>query len=183
MQAQVKRCKSIVSGILLSAGEARGEAPVETTVRTFLDDLVAEWRATRGVSQLNYHNRFGPDLTIVSDSALKQMIHNVLDNALEASPDWVGFDVIHDNDLLTMVVTDSGPGFAPAMLAQLGKPYQSTKGRPGAGLGLFLVANVARTLGGSVVARNRPEGGAMVTLSLPLAAITLDEEGMSDGNN
>lgn len=183
MQAQVTRCKSIVSGILLSAGEARGEAPAETTVRTFLDDLVAEWRSTRNVTQLAYHNRFGADLPIVSDSALKQMICNVLDNALEASPKWVGFDVTHDDgDLLTMVVTDAGPGFAPEMLAQLGKPYQSTKGRPGAGLGLFLVANVARTLGGSVVARNRTEGGAMVTLSLPLAAITLDEEGASDGD-
>ena len=30
-----------------AAGEARGESPVETTMRTFLDDLVAEWRATR----------------------------------------------------------------------------------------------------------------------------------------
>jgi len=182
MQAQVTRCKSIVSGILLSAGEARGEEPAETTVRTFLDDLVEEWRTTRGVTQFTYHNRFGADLTIVSDSALKQMICNVLDNALEASPQWVGFDVTHDGDLLTMVVTDTGPGFPPEMLAQLGKPYQSTKGRPGAGLGLFLVANVARTLGGSVVARNRPEGGAMVTLSLPLAAITLEEEGTSDGD-
>ena len=182
MQAQVTRCKSIVSGILLSAGEARGEEPAETTVRTFLDDLVAEWRTTRGVTQFSYHNRFGADLTIVSDSALKQMICNVLDNALEASPQWVGFDVTHDGDLLTMVVTDTGPGFPPEMLAQLGKPYQSTKGRPGAGLGLFLVANVARTLGGSVVARNRPDGGAMVTLSLPLAAITLEEEGTSDGD-
>ena len=182
MQAQVTRCKSIVSGILLSAGEARGEEPAETTVRTFLDDLVQEWRTTRGVTQFSYHNRFGADLTIVSDSALKQMICNVLDNALEASPQWVGFDVTHDGDLLTMVVTDTGPGFPPEMLAQLGKPYQSTKGRPGAGLGLFLVANVARTLGGSVVARNRPEGGAMVTLSLPLAAITLEEEGTSDGD-
>jgi two-component system, sensor histidine kinase RegB len=92
----------------------------------------------------------------------------------------VGFEVTHDGDLLTMVVTDAGPGFPPEMLAKLGKPYQSTKGRPGAGLGLFLVANVARTLGGSVVARNRPEGGAMVTLSLPLAAITLEEEGTSE---
>ena len=187
MQAQVTRCKSIVSGILLSAGEARGEAPAETTVRTFLDALVVEWRTTRGVTQFSYHNRFGVDLTIVSDSALKQMICNVLDNALEASPQWVGFDVTHDGDLLTMVVTDTGPGFPPEMLAQLGKPYQSTKGRPGAGLGLFLVANVARTLGGSVVARNRPEGGAMVILSLPLAAITLEEggleeEGTSDGD-
>jgi two-component system, sensor histidine kinase RegB len=183
MQAQVTRCKSIVSGILLSAGEARGESPVETTVRTFLDDLVAEWRATRPVVQLSYENQFGDDLTIVSDSALKQMICNVLDNALEASPQWVGFNVGRDGDSLTLVVTDAGPGFAPDMLAQLGKPYQSTKGRPGAGLGLFLVANVARTLGGSVVARNRAEGGAMVTLTLPLAAITLEEEGATDGRD
>jgi two-component system sensor histidine kinase RegB len=44
MQAQLKRCKSIVSGILLSAGEARGESAVRTTIRSFLDDLVEEWR-------------------------------------------------------------------------------------------------------------------------------------------
>jgi two-component system sensor histidine kinase RegB len=179
MQAQVTRCKSIVSGILLSAGEARGESPVETTVRTFLDELIAEWRATRPVNQFRYENRFGADVTIVSDSALKQMICNVLDNALEASPKWIGLEVTHDHDLLTLVITDEGPGFAPDMLAQLGKPYQSTKGRPGAGLGLFLVANVARTLGGSVVAQNRPDGGAMVTLTLPLAALRLED---TDGN-
>ncbi len=182
MQAQVTRCKSIVSGILLSAGEARGESPVETTVRTFLDDLVAEWRTTRPVTQLSYENRLGEDVTIVSDSALKQMICNVLDNALEASPHWVGFEVSRQGDLLTLVVMDAGPGFARDMLAQLGKPYQSTKARPGAGLGLFLVANVARTLGGSVVAQNRPEGGAMVTLTLPLSALMLEEESATGGN-
>ena len=182
MQAQLTRCKNIVSGILLSAGEARGESPVETTVRTFLDDLVTEWRTTRPVVELSYENRFGADLGIISDSALKQMICNVLDNALEASPRWVGFEVTHEGDVLKMVVTDKGPGFAPEMLVTFGKPYQSTKGRPGAGLGLFLVANVARTLGGSVAARNRDEGGAMVTLTLPLAAITLEEEGEADGD-
>jgi two-component system, sensor histidine kinase RegB len=45
------------------------------------------------------------------------------------------------------------------------------------------VANVARTLGGSVVAHNREAGGARVTLTLPLAAITLEEEGAGDGRN
>ena len=181
MQAQVTRCKGIVSGILLSAGEARGDSPVETTVRTFLDDLVEEWRTTRPVVEFSYQNRFGADLSIISDSALKQMICNVLDNALEASPRWVGFEVTHQDDVLKMVVTDAGPGFAAEMLVTFGKPYQSTKGRPGAGLGLFLVANVARTLGGTVAARNRDEGGAMVTLTLPLEAITLEEEGEADG--
>jgi two-component system sensor histidine kinase RegB len=97
---------------------------------------------------------------VVFDSALKQMIDNVLDNALEASPDWVGMEAGVEDGKLILAVTDRGPGFAPAMLAQFGKPYQSTKGRPGGGLGLFLVVNVARTLGGTVAAVNLPEGGA-----------------------
>ncbi|MEI2417548.1 ATP-binding protein [Orrella sp. JC864] len=174
MQAQVQRCKSIVSGILLSAGEARGEAPVQTTVRTFLDDLVAQWQATRPGARLHYHNDFGQDLLMVSDSAIKQMIGNVLDNALEASPDWVQLRAERADDGLRITVTDRGPGFDPGMLKQLGKPYQSSKGRPGGGLGLFLVVNVARTLGGHVGAQNLPEGGAKVVLTLPLSAITLD---------
>jgi two-component system sensor histidine kinase RegB len=112
----------------------------------------------------------------VSDSTLKQTISNVLDNALEASPQWLSLRATRDADTLTLTITDQGPGFAPAMLAQIGKPYQSTKGQPGRGLGLFLVVNVARTLGGTVVARNREEGGAIVQLQLPLAAITFEEE-------
>jgi two-component system sensor histidine kinase RegB len=174
MQAQVARCKAIVSGILLSAGEARGEAAVQTTLHRFLDALVEEWRASRPVEALAYDNAFGADVAIVSDAALKQTVHNLLDNALEASPGWVGLEVRRDGDWLSLTVNDAGPGFAPEMLAQVGKPYQSTKGRPGGGLGLFLVVNVARTLGGSVSARNRPEGGACVNLRLPLAAISLE---------
>ncbi|OZI61928.1 ATP-binding protein [Bordetella genomosp. 11] len=177
MQAAVARCKSIVGGILLSAGEARGEAPAETTVHTFLDDLVADWRATRGFDeQLRYDNAFGADLRIVSDSALKQMICNVLDNALEAARRGIALTVRREEDALVLEITDDGPGFAAPMLAHFGKPYQSSKGRAGGGLGLFLVVNVARTLGGTVSAENLPEGGARVTLRLPLSAITLEED-------
>jgi two-component system sensor histidine kinase RegB len=176
MQTQLKRCKAIVSGILLSAGEARGESARRTTIRGFLDELVEEWKGSRPVREFSYLNRIGDDQPVAFDSALKQMIDNVLDNALEASPDWVGLEASCADGTLSLAVTDSGPGFAPGMLAQFGKPYQSSKGRPGGGLGLFLVVNVARTLGGSVAARNRPEGGAEVTLTLPLSAIALEGE-------
>lgn len=173
MQTQVQRCKTILSGILLSAGEARGESLAKTSIRAFLDSLAEEWRSTRVVRSFSYDNRVVQDCPMVSDSTLKQMICNVLDNALEASPDWVDLMATRDVDTLTLTVTDAGPGFAPAMLANFGTPYQSTKGRTGGGLGLFLVVNVARTLGGSVTARNRPEGGSIVTITLPLSAITL----------
>jgi two-component system sensor histidine kinase RegB len=176
MQAQLKRCKSIVSGILLSAGEARGESAVRTTIRTFVDGLVEEWQETRQAGEFVYVNRIEKDMPVAFDSALKQMIDNVLDNALEASPGWVGLEASVEDGTLLLSVTDRGPGFAPAMLAQFGKPYQSSKGRPGGGLGLFLVVNVARTLGGQVAAANRPQGGAEVRLTLPLKAIALEQE-------
>ncbi|HWU96915.1 MAG TPA: ATP-binding protein [Oxalicibacterium sp.] len=176
MQTQVLRCKSIVSGILLSAGEARGESSVKTTINTFLNDLTEEWRASRPVISFDYDNRIERDMPVVFDSALKQMICNVLDNALEASPQWLSMEAECEADSLTLTVRDAGPGFAQSMLSQFGKPYQSTKGRPGSGLGLFLSLNVARTLGGTVTATNREEGGALVKITLPLATIAIEED-------
>ncbi len=175
MQDQVRRCKAIVSGILMSAGEARGETLVEISVRVFLDTLVTQWRSSRQASRMMYENYFMGDVRIISDLALKQMICNVLDNALEASPRGQRLEVTRDNDNLVLSITDVGPGFTPTMLQRLGKPYQSSKGRPGGGLGLFLSLNVARTLGGSLVASNLPAGGACVTIRLPLSALTREE--------
>lgn len=179
MQTQLKRCKAIVSGILLSAGEARGESAERTTISRFLNELAEGWEASRPVRTFIYNNRIGEHLPVASDSALRQTIDNLLDNALEASPDWVYMDAHIDERTLVVTVFDRGPGFAPSMLAHFGKPYHSTKGKPGGGLGLFLAVNVVRKLGGTVTARNRrqdEDGGAEVTIRLPLAAIELEEE-------
>ena len=179
MQAEVRRCKTIVTGILLSAGEARGESAAVTTLHAFLDDLVEGWRAARSSPNLTYDNRIRDDLPIVYDSALKQVICTVLDNAIEASPRWVGLEAAREGGMLVLAVTDTGPGFAPDMLQQIGKPYRSSKGKPGGGLGLFLVVNVVRKLGGRVTALNRLGGGAVVTLAFPLTALAIDTQRMS----
>ncbi|MEN5082012.1 ATP-binding protein [Bosea sp. TWI1241] len=171
MQAQLDRCKAIVTGILMSSGEARGEGSVRTDVRAFVDDLVAEWRTLRSPARLHYLNRFAPNTAMVSDVALKQVILNVFDNALEASPHWVGIQVARRGDDLVLTVEDRGPGFDEAILAEFGKPYRSTKQRPGGGLGLFLVVNVMRKMGGTVSARNRPQGGASVVMTLPVGGL------------
>jgi len=172
MQGQVERCKSIVSGILMSSGEVRGEGTLRATVNTFMDGIVGEWRDARSPARLDYVNRFGDDVPILSDAALRQVLFNLFDNALDASPQYVAVEVARARNDLVITVRDKGPGFAPDMLASLGKPYHTTKGRPGGGLGLFLVVNVIRKLGGAVAAANDAAGGASVTLRLPLAALS-----------
>ena len=182
MEHQVQRCKSIVTGVLMSAGETRGDAPQTTTLVTFMDQVSTQWRGHRQPANFVTRKQIARDVPIISDTSLQQMIFNVLDNALEASPHFVQLVVECDasqHAVLTLLVTDSGPGFRSDILAQLGKPYQSTKGRPGGGLGLFLVMNVARSLGGHVEARNRDAhlgGGAELRIRLPLAAIALPNE-------
>ncbi len=171
MGAQLERCKAIVSGILQSSGELRGEGTVKTTVRGFLDQAVEEWRGLRNPPRLDYDNIFAPDLAIVSDVALKQVGTTLLENALEAGADRISLAASRREDQLGIVVRDNGPGFDPAVLERLGQPYVSTKARPGSGLGLFLVANVVRKLGGTVEAGNAADRGAVVTLRLPLAAL------------
>jgi two-component system sensor histidine kinase RegB len=176
MQLQLQRCKTIVSGILTSAGEVRGEASAETTLHHFLDQLVAEWRAARPTQVLDYERSDLADRPIISDLALKQMVGNVLDNGIDAAPSApLQLRVECDNNWLMFSIRDAGPGFSAEMLANFAKPYYSTKGRPGSGLGLFLSVNVARTLGGTIVANNLAGRGAEVVIKLPLTALTLRE--------
>jgi two-component system sensor histidine kinase RegB len=172
MRSEVARCKAIVTGVLLSAGEARAEAASAASLKGYLSTIFEEWKGRRGPSVANYDDSLLPDRKIVADSALKQAITNLLDNAYEASPDAVFMRVGIESDQLTIAVLDLGPGFTPAMLADFGKPYQSTKGRQGGGLGLFLVVNVVRKLGGRVEARNR-DIGAEVKIAVPLSALEI----------
>jgi len=175
MHAAVSRCKSIVSDILVSAGEARGIDPKVTTMRGFLDAMVAEWQEAWSPGAIHYRDHFGEDLAIVSDTALKQVMGNLVDNALDASPDWVRITARREEEALVLEVEDRGPGFTAEALSAFGRPYNSTKGRPGGGLGLFLLVNVLRKMGGTAEARNRPEGGAAIRLVLPLSAVAYDE--------
>jgi len=175
MDAAVQRCKTIVSGILMSAGEARGVAPRLTTMRAFLTDIVEDSRAGRLPGTVEFNDLFGADVAIVSDPALRQVIGNVLDNAAEVSPDWIGVTASRDGDMAVIEIADRGPGFSEEMLEHFGQPYLSTKGRPGGGLGLFLLVNVLRKLGGGASVANRDEGGARVRILLPISAIARPE--------
>ncbi len=175
IEGQLLRCKSIVSGILLSAGETRGESSSKTSLNEFFESLVEEWESSRPAQHFEYSNSIDEEFTVAFDSTVKQMVFNVLDNALEVSPNWLRFEVSKNQEQLFLTVADQGPGFRADILEQVGTPYNSSKGRPGGGLGLFLVMNVARTLGGTLTVTNRQEGGAEVVIALPLNAMILQE--------
>jgi signal transduction histidine kinase len=71
-----------------------------------------------------------------------------------------------------LVVRDSGRGIAPADLARIFEPFEqletlARKHTPGVGLGLTLVRELVRALGGTVSVESTPGAGSAFTVSLP----------------
>ncbi len=69
---------------------------------------------------------------------------------------------------LEISVADTGPGFTEEALNRGLDPFFTTKGGEGSGLGLSMIYDHIKLAGGTVKLANRPEGGAKVTLRLPL---------------
>lgn len=170
MQAALDRCKTVVGDILHSAGAPRGEALALIDASDFLAAIAAAWRADHPSPPMEVVIGGLDGARVADEPAARQVIASLLDNAAEASPGGLALSARRVGANLEVSVIDRGPGFPPDRLAQIGKPYQSSKGA-GRGLGLFLAAALARRVGGRLIAENRAEGGACVRLVLPLANI------------
>jgi signal transduction histidine kinase len=85
-------------------------------------------------------------------------------------------------DSVEIEISDTGPGIPPDILPQIFDPFFTTKEEgQGTGLGLSLAYGIVENHGGKITARNRPEGGAVFMISLPIAA--LDNQGDQGGKN
>jgi nitrogen fixation/metabolism regulation signal transduction histidine kinase len=100
---------------------------------------------------------------------LSRAVHNLILNALEASPDGSGVEVrmSQQDGRAILEVLDRGTGLSPEVATRAFEPYVSTKAR-GSGLGLALVREIATQHGGMVTLENREGGGARARLTLPL---------------
>jgi heavy metal sensor kinase len=112
----------------------------------------------------------------VDPGRMRQAIGNVVDNALRHTPRGgrAGVALGREDDSLVIEVTDTGSGFDPTFVERAFEPFSRADGarsrtQGGAGLGLAIVRAVADAHGGSVEAGNRPDGGASVTIRIPLA--------------
>ncbi len=106
---------------------------------------------------------------------VRQILHNLIRNSIEAleHTDDARIDVhvsvaeIKGVDVMRIQVEDNGPGFKSGAVSQVFDPYVTTKPK-GTGLGLAIVKKLVEEHVGSIRAENRREGGALVSIRLPL---------------
>ena len=111
---------------------------------------------------------------IVGDAAqLRQVVHNVLQNAQDAlaetSKPRIVIAVEPLGDKVRFSITDNGIGFPENLMKRAFEPYVTTKPK-GTGLGLVIVKKIVEEHGGEVSIANVPPRGAQVTITFPTAA-------------
>ncbi|WP_051068390.1 ATP-binding protein [Janthinobacterium sp. CG3] len=139
------------------------------------------------------HPLLAPGLPLVMGDAtqMRQVVHNLLQNAQDAMNDVapgaphpridVRTEAIHYrsagggvNVAVRLAISDNGPGFAPKILARAFEPYVTSKAR-GTGLGLAMVKKIVDEHGGRIDIENRADGSgaSVVILLLKLAPVNL----------
>ena len=109
---------------------------------------------------------------------LHDIVRNLVENAVNYSPDGaeVRLGAARANGAYTITVADSGPGIPSEDLTRVFERFyrvDKSRSRPGGtGLGLAIVKHLVELHGGEAIAANRPEGGAMFTVKLPISADT-----------
>jgi signal transduction histidine kinase len=102
---------------------------------------------------------------------LHRMVANLFDNEMKHLPEGctVRVSLQAAEGWARLVLEDDGPGFALEIREDIFKPRVKGQDSAGHGLGLAFVEAVVGAHGGTVTAVNRAEGGARLSLVLPLA--------------
>ncbi|HEV8509715.1 MAG TPA: ATP-binding protein, partial [Gemmatimonadales bacterium] len=174
---QAQRAAKLLRGLLrfVRAGEKRAAAVNMNDVVRSAIDLVS-YRFT--IEEISIEGRLDPELpTIVGDAnRLEQVIVNLLSNALDAlrgvkPPRRLTVDSFMDETggRVCVTVTDNGPGVAPEIAQRLFRPFASTKGQRGTGLGLYISRQLVREAEGELELVTHKDQGARFMVWLPSA--------------
>ncbi len=149
------------------AGESRQDVDLAALVRSLCDDLA-------DVGQPVHY--LGPDrLRFASRPvALRRALANLIDNAVKYGREAeVGLQT--ERDTIRLTIEDRGPGIPAAAREQVFQPFfrlEPSRSRTtgGTGLGLAVARTIVHRHGGMITLDDRPGGGLVVRVTLPVAA-------------
>ncbi|MFO6466020.1 PAS-domain containing protein [Jannaschia sp. KMU-145] len=151
----------------------RDLAPRATDLRAFLSEMALLGGASLpGEVTLDWTVE-GLDAPVLLDpDALRDAVLNLILNARDAIGARAGRITVTARAVrdtwIEIEVADTGPGFSPQALERGLEPFFTEKGEDGTGLGLSMVYDVVKLAGGRTRLGAAPDGGATVTLRLPL---------------
>ncbi|QJE02309.1 DUF4118 domain-containing protein [Massilia forsythiae] len=176
LREETMRLGMLVTNLLEMARIESGEVklnlqwqPVEEVVGSALRASRAALQGRRVVTEL------APDLPLVRFDAMliERVLCNLLENAGKYTPpdSAITIGAAARVRWLDLTVADDGPGLPPGQEEAVFEKFargERESAKPGVGLGLAICRAIVGAHGGTIVARNRPQGGAAFVFTLPL---------------
>lgn len=174
---EAQRLTRLAEDLLVLARSDGGKLPVRKEhldVAALIGETVGSFSSRADELGVGMEQALEPTRGRVDPIRVRQAIGNLIDNALRHSPQGgkVRVELDPRDGMFSIRVSDSGSGFTPSFLPRAFEAFSRAdesraRAEGGTGLGLAIVRAVAEAHGGSVSAENRPDGGAIVTISLP----------------
>jgi two-component system OmpR family sensor kinase len=177
IEQEAARMGLLVGDLAVLAREGEGPTPEPTRVDlgAVVAEVVSDARAIEGSRPIDL-DVAGPTPVLGDRGRLEQLVHNLVGNALSHTPAGtpvqveVGVRADPEGDQAVLVVRDHGPGLTPDQADRVfDRFYRASTSRDGgSGLGLFIVATLARGFGGRATVESAPGQGSAFTVVLPL---------------
>jgi signal transduction histidine kinase len=160
---------------MLSYSKEREPTLEETDLTALINDVVELVEGRAKDFNITIDKKFDPQLKpIQADSeGLHKALLNIVSNAIDALLDTSDAKITLSTQLETngrwaqLIVQDNGPGITPDIQANIFKPFVSTKGSKGTGLGLAVSRKILREHGGDIIIHSESGHGAKFVLRLP----------------
>ncbi|HET8585543.1 MAG TPA: ATP-binding protein [Casimicrobiaceae bacterium] len=147
--------------------------PVRFAVDTVIDEASLQLKYdSLGETVALTHQRDDSAFVMGHPAQIQQVFFNLFLNAAQVMKGSGTIGVTTSaltGSTVTVTVADTGPGIVPAHLDEIFEPFFTTKGGGGLGLGLVISNEIVHEHGGTIAAANKPDGGALFQVTLPLA--------------
>jgi two-component system sensor histidine kinase RegB len=190
LRAEADRCRAILTRLAQPEETVLGQTE-RLSLGALLDDLAAPHREVD--IDIVIDMQPGPAPKVWRSPEVLHGLGNLIENAADFATRQVTLRARWNEARLSVDVIDDGPGFSVEIFEQIGEPYVTSRPRSkadgdaapdakqeGMGLGFFIAKTLVEQTGGSLTAKNRSEGGAIVSASWPRGAIDGDRPPRQD---
>lgn len=150
------------------------------TLGKLLDDAIVAFAPRAEALGVTVACDLGDGGDTPADGQLFQVFCNIIKNALDAMPGGGVLSIrrITSRDRCTLEFADTGCGLATGQAEQVFEPFYTTKpAGEGVGLGLSVSREILTAIGGTITAAPRAQGGAAITLTLPMRCAAAARKG------
>lgn len=170
MQSQLKRCTDSLNTFRTMVFDIKEQKSISRSVNDLLKEMMENLRVNYPDVDVELIKQHQDDVTVIADAALLPAILNLINNAIRASKLNQAKQITLTSQVelgnWQFIIRDYGLGFTLEKLKKLGvNPVNSEHGL---GMAVFLSHASLERLGGKLALTNHHQGGALVTLSLPV---------------